>query len=63
MKDKTTLISTHRLDTVLAADVVYVMDEGQIVDFGSHAELIKRCRLYYTLMSKEEQAGELGISV
>ncbi|MGG1516567.1 ABC transporter ATP-binding protein [Paenibacillus oryzisoli] len=63
MQDKTTLISTHRMDTIAAADVIYVMDAGRIVDSGSHAELMKRSGLYQTLISKEVQMNKFGVSV
>lgn len=53
MKDKTTLITTHRLDTLTSADVIYVMDEGCIIDFGTHAELMKRCAIYIALARGE----------
>lgn len=49
MQDRTTIVIAHRLATVKHADVIVVMERGQIVDSGRHAELIKRCELYREL--------------
>ncbi len=53
---RTTLVIAHRLSTIQAADVILVMNKGQIVDRGSHAELLARGGLYadlYRLQFKE----------
>jgi len=49
MENRTTIIIAHRLATVLAADKIVVMDEGRIVDSGSHSELVARNDLYARL--------------
>jgi ABC-type multidrug transport system fused ATPase/permease subunit len=46
---RTAVIVAHRLATVLNADWIVVMDEGRIVDRGTHAELLDRCSLYQEL--------------
>jgi len=43
---RTTLMIAHRFATVLQADSIVVMDEGRIVDMGSHEQLLERCGLY-----------------
>jgi len=44
--ERTTLIIAHRLATILDADKIVVMDEGRIIDTGTHAELLARGGLY-----------------
>lgn len=49
MANRTTLVIAHRLATVRAAGRIIVMDEGKIVDTGTHAELVARGGLYARL--------------
>jgi ATP-binding cassette subfamily B protein len=49
MADRTTIVIAHRLATVRAADRIVVMDEGRIVEAGTHATLNKRGGLYARL--------------
>ncbi len=46
---RTTLVIAHRLATVRGADKIIVMDQGQVVDQGTHGELIKRDGIYKNL--------------
>jgi len=45
-RGKTRLVIAHRLSTIRSADVVYVMDQGTIVDSGTHEALFERCEPY-----------------
>jgi ATP-binding cassette subfamily B protein len=49
MVGRTSLVIAHRLSTVLAADVILVVDKGHIVERGTHAELIEKGGLYAEL--------------
>lgn len=49
MQNRTVLAIAHRLSTVLHADKIVVMDQGQIVDVGKHQELLQRSQVYKSL--------------
>ena len=61
MQDRTTVVIAHRLSTVTGADRIIVMDQGRIVDVGSHAELMNRSGLYARLAELQfDGRGEQG---
>ena len=49
----TILIVAHRLSTVIDSDKIFVVDDGKIIDSGSHKELLKRCQYYKNLYNKD----------
>jgi subfamily B ATP-binding cassette protein MsbA len=49
MRGRTSFIIAHRFSTVISADLIVVMDDGQIIDQGQHEELMQRCSLYQGL--------------
>ena len=51
MRGRTTLIVAHRLSTVADADILYVVENGKVVESGSHAELIRHGGLFARLAS------------
>lgn len=60
MKDRTSLIVAHRLSTIQHADVIYVLDQGRIVESGSHAELMAREGEYKRLFEMQFSAEKIG---
>ena len=46
MKGRTTLVIAHRLSTVTDADVIYFIEDGRVVEHGSHAALLARNGAY-----------------
>jgi subfamily B ATP-binding cassette protein MsbA len=52
MKNRTTIVIAHRLSTVLNADRIVVIEKSQIVDSGTHLELMRRCKHYSKLYKK-----------
>jgi len=57
MKGHTTLVIAHRLATVLKADRIVVMDEGRVVEEGTHADLVARNGLYARLAALQFEAA------
>jgi len=61
MKGRTSFIIAHRLSTIRDADLILVMDHGDIVEQGTHQELLKKggfyAKLYYSQFEKEEMAS------
>lgn len=49
----TILIIAHRLSTVIDADKIFVVNDGTIIDYGTHHELLKKCEFYKNLYSKD----------
>ncbi len=51
---RTTIIVAHRLSTILNADIIYAIDKGEIVEFGSHDELMSNKGLYFNLVVNQQ---------
>ena len=51
--DRTMLIIAHRMASVVTADRIVVMDQGRIIDVGSHEELLGRCDVYIRLTTTQ----------
>ncbi len=58
---RTSFVIAHRLSTILAADKILVMDEGRLVEQGSHAELFALNGLYADLYRTQFRASQSGL--
>ena len=59
---RTTLIVAHRLSTVMNANAIIVLDQGRIVERGSHRELLERGGAYaqmWALQQQQEDASSI----
>ena len=70
LRDRTSIVIAHRLSTVRNADLIVVLNEGEIIERGTHAELLERGGLYSQLYEMqfryeppEEQGEAPGIEV
>ena len=55
MKNRTTLVIAHRLSTIVHADLICVLDHGQVVEQGTHAALLKMGGKYAKLYQSQEK--------
>jgi ATP-binding cassette subfamily B protein len=62
MRERTSIIVSHRVSTVRDADQIFVLDDGRIVERGTHGELIKVNGLYAELHKKQLLEEELAAS-
>ena len=63
IKGRTTFIITHRLPIIKNADLILMLEKGEVVEKGKHTELMKKQGIYYQiyqsqLMSQEENSAE-----
>ena len=56
-KNRTTLVIAHRLSTIMRSDKIIVLNQGQIVETGTHKELVKDSIIYKNLYSKQLSAN------
>lgn len=57
--ESTVMIVAQRISTILHADQIIVLDDGQIVGKGTHKELLKNCEAYYQIASSQLSENEL----
>jgi ATP-binding cassette, subfamily B, multidrug efflux pump len=61
MAERTTVLITHRVSTAMQADHIVILDQGRIVEQGTHASLLKKDRQYATLSRLQTLERELEV--
>jgi ATP-binding cassette subfamily B protein len=62
MKNRTSIVVTQRLTTLVAADIIILMKKGEIVDIGTHKELLERCPDYQFMCKHLPMVDGVGTS-
>ena len=60
-KGRTTIAIAHRLATLKNADVIYVIDEGKVVESGSHEQLLEQKGVYHKLVRIQTELTRLEV--
>ncbi|MEN2258570.1 ABC transporter ATP-binding protein [Paraclostridium benzoelyticum] len=60
LKNKTVIVIAHRLSTIMDADKIYVLKKGQVVESGSHEELLIKKGVYYNLSNEQILEGSFA---
>ncbi|HMQ15980.1 MAG TPA: ABC transporter ATP-binding protein [Phycisphaerae bacterium] len=55
LADRTTFVIAHRLSTIMHADVIVVIDDGRVVETGTHAELMQRDTAYRAMVERQRR--------
>lgn len=55
--EKSVIVIAHRLQSIMSADKIVVLDEGRVAEQGTHEELLKRNGIYARLWAEQSQAG------
>ena len=58
-RGRTTISVAHRLTSIQGCDKIYVIDEGKVVEIGTHTELMNLKGKYYSLARKQALGGEV----
>ena len=58
LASKTTIVITHRLSTIIDSDIIYVMNNGQIAEQGTHNDLVQLNGIYYSLFTLQQSKDD-----
>ena len=61
MRDRTILIVAQRINTIINAENIIVLDQGKVVGMGTHKELLKKCNVYRQIALSQLSEEELAI--
>jgi ABC-type multidrug transport system fused ATPase/permease subunit len=61
MEGRTSFVIAHRLSTILNADKILVLSDGELVESGTHAELIQRSGVYHDLFQRQFAGMQKGM--
>jgi ATP-binding cassette subfamily B protein len=59
LKNKTIIVVTHRISTAQKSDMIIVMDDGMLMEFGTHDELLQKHGLYYDFYIRQQLESEV----
>ena len=59
--DRTTIIIAHRISTLKTTDKIIIVDDGKILDIGSHDELLARCEFYIDMVERQKLEDEIEV--
>ena len=52
-KNRTTIVIAHKLSSIKDADVIFVMEDGKLVELGTHSELVKKKKHYANMVKTQ----------
>jgi ATP-binding cassette subfamily B (MDR/TAP) protein 1 len=57
---RTTIVIAHRLSTIRNADLIIALDRGEVIEYGTHNDLMEQKGLYYELVIAQQRKEEKG---
>jgi ATP-binding cassette subfamily B protein len=60
LKHRTTFVIAHRLSTITHADLIVVMENGRMIEFGDHETLMARGSTYYEMVDRQRRSMGVG---
>ena len=57
-ENTTTIVVAHKLSSIKDANMIFVLDEGNLVEFGTHSDLIKKKKYYATMVNAQNKGDK-----